>query len=434
MTGRVGRCLAALLGGAVLLLGGCTAPTTTSTVDPGTPAPVGPSPSPAGPGPAATPTATPSGAQAQGVLDRLFAAGRAGDRAAWDAGVVAPDAASAARAAMLFDNLRTVRPERLHVRLTGAAQQLPTARQAALGPDARVLQATLTWRLPGERADASSSVWLTLLPTDTGWRLAGTEDGTRLDAPALPLWWLSPVARATRGEVTVLAGPGQDAARWAGLAARAAADAREHLPSALRRGWDGHLVVQVPGSASDFASVLGAAPDAYATTAAVTRPEGPTTGAAVRVVVNPAVAGDPDAELGTVLTHETVHVATRSARSPAPLWAVEGLAEYVALEAHPDQRADELAALRPVGAGAGLPADARFTAGGQDVTAAYAEAWLACQAVAEHRGRTDLGRFYAALDDGRTVQQASRSALGVDRDTLTGWWRDAVRAAAGGQG
>ncbi|MGI3780665.1 MAG: hypothetical protein ACRYG2_07795, partial [Janthinobacterium lividum] len=384
--------------------------------------------------PTSPPASTPTRAAAQAAMDRLFAAGAAGDRHAWDAGTANLDAAFAVRSSVLFANLRALRPTRLRVHLTGAEQPLPQARQAALGTKARVVQAELTWRLSGERADASSSVWLTLVPGADGAQLAGTDDGTRLDTPAVPLWWLGPVARLAHGNVTVLVGTGQPAARWAGLASRAARDARAHLPAVLRQEWDGHLVVEVPGNEADFARVLGASPTAYATTAAITRTEGPTTAAAVRVVVNPATAQDSDAELGTTLVHETVHVATRSATSGAPLWAVEGLAEYVALEAHPDQRSDELAALRTKQRPTRLPPDSAFTARSKDVTAAYAEAWLACRTVAQHRGRTDLGRFYLALDDGRPVDDAARATLDVDSSTVVGWWRDALSQAPGSRG
>ncbi|MGI3782554.1 MAG: hypothetical protein ACRYG2_17465, partial [Janthinobacterium lividum] len=354
---------------------------------------------------------------------------RRGRPAVWDAGTAASDGAFAARSSLLFDNLRSLRPTRLRVRLTGAEQALSQARQRELGAGGRVVQASIGWRLAGERVDATSTVWLTLVPGPEGERLAGTDDGSALDSPAVPLWWLAPVTRVTRGDVTVLVGPGEDAQRWTGLAVTAARDAHDHLPSVLRRGWDGRLVVEVPGDGDDFARVLGTAPSAYATTAAVTRPEGPTTGAAVRVVVNPATAQDSDVELGTTLTHETVHVATRSATSSAPLWAVEGLAEYVALEAHPSQRQDELAVLPAGDPPNRLPTDAAFTAGGKDVAAAYAQAWLACKAVAEHTGRTDLGRFYLALDGGDPVRTAARSALDVDDATVVGWWRESLRSA-----
>lgn len=424
---RVARVLVAVV---VLTTAACAAPAPVATAPS---APPGAVPTTSAPTSAA-PSVTPAPADAQAAVDRLFAAAATGDRTTWDAGVTVRDAAFATRSTVLFDNLRTLRPARLRVHLTGAEQRLPAARQAELGAGARVAQATVAWHLPGERSDATSSVWLTLVTAAGRVRLAGTDDGGGLDTPALPLWWLGPVTAQTRGDVTVLAGPGQDVGRWTGLAADAAHDARSDLPRPLAKGWDGHLVVEVPGTGTDFASVLGASPSAYATTAAVTRPEGSTTRAAVRVVVNPATTGDPDTELATTLTHETVHVATRSAASPAPLWAVEGLAEYVALEAHHDQQADELRALGDDTAPKELPADDRFTAGSKDVTAAYAQAWLACRAVAEHRSRADLGRFYAALGAGRSVDAAARTTLGVDGSTVVGWWHDALRQAAARRG
>ncbi|GAB2570048.1 hypothetical protein [Microlunatus antarcticus] len=402
-------------------VGACSPPRSSPTVPATAPSTAAAAPT--------TGSSRPATPDAQTALDRLFAAGRAGDRTGWDAGT-APVAGFAGRSTLLFDNLVALRPTRLRVRLTGAEQDLPTDRRAELGAEARVVQASVGWRLAGERADATSSVWLTLVPGPDGVRLAGTDDGSTLDSPAVPIWWLAPVTRVTRGDVTVLVGPGQDAPRWAALATRAAADAHDHLPAVLRRDWDGGLVVEVPGSGDDFARVLGGAPSAYATTAAVTRPEGPTTASAVRVVVNPATARDPEAELGTTLTHETVHVATSSATSAAPLWAVEGLAEHVALEAHPDQRRSELAVLPGGAPPTRLPADAAFTAGGPEVTAAYAQAWLVCLAVAEHRGDEDLGRFYRALDGGATVSAAARSTLGVDEATVVRWWRGASERAA----
>ena len=118
-----------------------------------------------------------------------------------------------------------------------------------LGPDARVLQARVGWRLAGERADATSTVWLTVVPAPGGVRLAGTDDGAALDAPAEPLWWLAPVTRATRGDVTVLVGPGQDARRFqvldqrqvpgvGGLEPAAETDARGRYDQVDRPGHD----------------------------------------------------------------------------------------------------------------------------------------------------------------------------------------------------
>ena len=66
---------------------------------------------------------------------------------------------------------------------------------------------------------------------------------------------------------------------------------------------------------------------------------------------------------------------------------------------------------------------------GPGVPAAYARAWLACRAVVEHRGADGLGRLYAALDGGATLDRAARTSLGVDATTLAGWARDGQRRA-----
>ena len=116
-------------------------------------------------GPATDGTAV---ADAQAGVDALLDAGSTGDRAAWDARVADVDPAFATRSALLFDNLRSLRAARLDARLTGVSQPLDPARRALLGPDARVLQADLTWRLDGEQADAAATVWLTVVPGPQG--------------------------------------------------------------------------------------------------------------------------------------------------------------------------------------------------------------------------------------------------------------------------
>lgn len=364
------------------------------------------------------------------MLDRLFEAARTGDRPTWTAGLSTRDPAFARRARVLFENLAGLRLSRLGVRPTGARQALPGSRQALLGPTAQVWQVTVDWALPGEPATAQASLWLTLLPGPGGVRLAGTSDGAGPDTPAEPIWWRDPVTRVDRGAVTLLLGQGQRATTWLALTARSVGAARRELPRPLAARWPDRVVVEVPGDNAGFEAVLGAAPGSYAGTAAVTRAEGPRTDAAVRIVVNPALARRPALERRLTLVHETVHVATRSGSSPAPLWAVEGLAEYVAYAAEPGGRvATERAlagALRRDGLPSQLPADGDFAAGVPGVDVAYAEAWTACRTVADHRSAAALGRFYARLDAGDPVGVAAPDTLGVDEAGLRGWWRTAL--------
>ena len=64
-----------------------------------------------------------------------------------------------------------------------------------------------------------------------------------------------------------------------------------------------------------------------------------TSTAPIHVVVNPeATARLSGLGRDVLLTHEAVHVATRSPGSPAPTWLVEGYADRIAYRAHPSRR------------------------------------------------------------------------------------------------
>jgi hypothetical protein len=117
------------------------------------------------------------------------------------------------------------------------------------------------------------------------------------------------------------------------------------------------------------------------------------------------------------------------------LWAVEGLAEWVALRGEAGGAsfgtADLLTMVRRDGPPAALPGDEAFAAGRDQLNRAYAEAWLACRYVAETYSVADLGRLYAELDRGRSLDQASRAVLGVDAATVTAGWRRYLVQQAG---
>ncbi|HKX13570.1 MAG TPA: hypothetical protein VJN19_00130, partial [Propionibacteriaceae bacterium] len=82
-----------------------------------------------------------------------------------------------------------------------------------------------------------------------------------------------------------------------------------------------------------------------------------------------------------------------------------------------------LARVRSDGAPRSLPADRRFQVGARNLPLAYAEAWLACRFIADKYSETQLGRFYAELDRGVYLDQASQSALGLSEAELTATWR-----------
>lgn len=339
----------------------------------------------------------------------------------------------------MFTNLSTLPIAELSL-VPEPGERLPApARRAVLGPEAWVQPVLVTWRLTGEERAATHRVWLTFTPDAGEARLAGTFDGPAGGSPAqVPSWWLGPVTAETTGGVTVVAGSGQSPDRWAGVVQPAVAAVRRALPTGVADRRAGTVVVEVPATPADFAAVLGQPADRYAGIAAVVHAAGEGDRAPLRMVVNPR-AGTlvPAATLTEIVRHEVVHLATRSPESPAPLWVVEGLAEWAALREPPGRvsagTAGLLASVRRDGPPRSLPADAAFAAGEQDLNRAYAQSWLACRYVAETYSAAGLGRFYAELDGGATVDVAARSALGTSAADLTaGWRRFLVRQAGSG--
>lgn len=363
-------------------------------------------------------------------------AARGADRPAFDRHVSTRDPSFGDRARLLFTNLSTLPLDELTLRLQPGAEPLSGARRDLLGAAAWRQPAVVTWRLAGEPAAAEHTVWLTFAVDDGRPLLAGTADRPSGTPVPQPIWWTGPVTAARDGAVMVLLGSGQPARAWL-RSSRAAVDAvQEALPSGVSDGWSGNLTVEVPASRRDFETVLGADEGSYAAIAAVTLAEGPATSAAVRVVVNPDVNRTlAPVGVAVVLTHETVHVATRSVDSPAPTWAVEGFADYVALQAHPDA-VDEAAAplvrqVRQSGPPRALPANERFRAREPDLAVTYAAAWSACRYVAQTYSAASLGRLYAALDAGEPLARAAPDQLGVSAARLTADWRRYLRRLAG---
>ncbi|SDS06531.1 hypothetical protein SAMN04488543_0998 [Friedmanniella luteola] len=420
-TTRWSRALGALAVAAALLTA-CSSPT-----------PPAPRPTPAATVPAADPAA-------QSVVDTLVQAGRTGDRAAFDAATSTVDPTFADRARLLYGNLVGLPWAVLDVRLRADREPVRGRLRELLGPDAWQQPATVRWRLVGETATAEHTVWLTFDLDGDRPQLAGTTPPEDPDDPdgavrPQPVWWTGPVSAASRDGVTVLAGPGQSADAWLDRAVAAAAVVRERVRAGDAARWGGGLVVEVPASRTAFEAELGADPGSYTGIAAVTLGEGSGAGSALRVVVNPDVTRVL-APLGVavVLTHETVHVATRSPDSPAPTWLVEGLADEVALAANPaaaDGVAEPLLArVRADGAPEALPGDEAFLAGADDLAVSYAAAWTACRYVAETWSEEDLQRLYTAVDGGQRLDAALQATLGTDEARFTAGWRAALARQA----
>lgn len=336
----------------------------------------------------------------------------------------------------------TYRVVRLH-RDTGAT----TSAEAAADEESRSVAAEvrLSYRLRGDdRAPVTAAERLAFTQRGDRWYVSG-----ELPDSDKQLWEQGEVT-VVRGERSTVLGTGRPRAELEGLAAdadRAVADADE----VWRHPWPHRVVVEAPASLRRMAELLGSSEKSYEGIAAVTTGEsGESEDApADRIVVNPAAYGELSSEgQQIVLTHETVHVATRTHTGPAtPMWLSEGFADWAGYRGTgrtPRRAAAEL--VRAAEAGElprQLPTDRQFAFGGdpQALGRAYESSWLACRFIADEWGEEKLLAFYLRVGDaagsgagkdsderGRAAtDRALRAELGLSRAEFTERWRSYVR-------
>ncbi|MXM69089.1 hypothetical protein GR925_38285 [Streptomyces sp. HUCO-GS316] len=252
--------------------------------------------------------------------------------------------------------------------------------------------------------------------------------------------WDQGEVTVVRGEHSLVLGVGQSGEalhRFADLADRAV----PAVSGVWGTQWSRHVVVLVPRSLEGMAGLLGSPASSYRGIAAVTTGE---TGAAQtpadRIIVNPEAYGVLGA-VGkqVVLTHETTHVATRTATSAAtPLWLSEGYADWIgyrATDRTPAEAAPELS--RAVSDGevpTALPDDKDFgfTSDAGKLARAYEGGWMACRLIADQWGEDRLADFYRAVGaHGQrpgAVEDAMRRVLDTTPEEFTRQWRDYLRA------
>lgn len=391
--GAVGRRRAARLGLAALLAAGC-APTS-------------------GPPPL-------DRAEATALLGRRATALRERDLAAWSAtstGGTGQDS--------LWARLAEVPLAGWAYRVTGVEAGSATA--------TATVEATLRYRLRGEDpAPATARRHLGLVRHEGRWRVRSEEA-----APGTAqLLWDQGTVRARRGSWGLVLGTGSagEVREFARLAERAVPVADE----AWGGDWPRRVVVLVPGSLAGTAALLGGEPDGYRGVAAVTTGSPEPGTPADRIVANPEAYRELDARgQQFVLTHETVHVATRSATGPAtPLWLSEGFADRAAHRAAPRPLAAAAPALSAAVARGevprALPDDAAFAFDGDSgaLDRAYEGGWLACRLMAERWGEERLRAFYRAAGT-RAGEAAFREVLGTTRAEFTAAWRTYLRERLG---
>lgn len=385
--------------------------------------------------PSPAPSSAASSAAAQATLNAAAAAVLRGDHAAYQRLCSRQDPLFAAAADRLFTNLAALPLVGFDLRLRPQHHDLTAARRAVLGSEALTQAVAVRWQVVGDIGPAEHQLWLTFLPSGTTMTIAGTADGPD-DHAAEPLWSRESIGVRRGRHTTVIAATAQADAPWLARGDAAVAAVRRRLRWGAAAGWNGDLVLEIPSSRQSFERTLGVAPDSYAALAAAAWPEGPDAAtAAVRIVINPAQAATLDDEgLAVLLTHETVHVATRSAASAAPSWLVEGFADYVAYDAHPRTApaaaAGLLTQVRDHGAPAALPTDPQFSPTAADLPLAYAQAWWACRLLAQSHSASALNRFYRAVSDGTEVDSALRSSFGETTAQFTAQWRRSLTVAA----
>ncbi|MFD4428007.1 hypothetical protein [Nocardia sp. NPDC058497] len=206
--------------------------------------------------------------------------------------------------------------------------------------------------------------------------------------------------------------------------------------------WNRAPVIVVAGTPTEFTALTraaGASTTAEVAAVSLTGSYAPGTRPTdQRIVFNPdARRRVGDEGLATLLRHELTHVATRGATTDgAPLWMLEGYAEYVAQRGQGttfSQIAPTLTTRLRAGA---LPTeligDADFT--GTDAAYAYESAWSACAFLADRYGPATLTELYKRLATGPQSPAAQDAAftavLGASRTELLDGWRAWLRGRA----
>lgn len=255
------------------------------------------------------------------------------------------------------------------------------------------------WGLPGEPRVCSEAT-------------ASLVDGRidNLTAASSGTEWLGePMGVHSSATLVVAAGTAWHLSRWSRAAEVAIAALTRVAPPDKR--WTDPVVIVVPDSFTGFAAYAG---EDAARTAAVTLVPGLPESEGVRVVVNPTV-NQKSADDQVLITHEAVHARMLSPRlTGTPGWLVEGIAEALTAQAHP-QVATANRKLARAAIGDGVPTALPDVQ--QATQASYALAQVAVQAMVAQVGWSKvLDEAYARTHGGASIADAA----------VLGWYRDAL--------
>jgi hypothetical protein len=438
---RAAAVSAACLAAAVLVAGFLLVPGGVSRllgVPPQPPAPVAQVPATGDPA-AAIPSDARSAVTA--LLDERAGALLRHDRGAFLATLDARAPALAARQLAWFDNLSDVPLDSWRYEL--GAPSGPTAgpaRPTSFSHAAFAATVHVAYRLRGhDRVPQRFDQTLTFDRRDGRWLIVGDPDRNVAMSQRSQLWDFGVVRTVTTRYGLVLGLGDRDDLIMLGR------EVDRAVPKVLAvwRGeteWSGRVVVVVPATEAQLASLLGGRPAQYAKLAAITRGELGTTEDAApadRVFVNPrAFRRLSSVGRRVIMAHEITHVASRAyTQRGTPKWLSEGMADYVgyrdsglatrvvAQELAADVRAGRLPAE--------LPADDAFSTTRKDLPQVYEQSWLACRMIVQRYGEHALTRFYRSVGrasnagwDGTAAVDRAFQELGITRAEFTRDWRD----------
>lgn len=251
---------------------------------------------------------------------------------------------------------------------------------------------------------------------------------------AMPLWLLGEVSVASHRGTTIISIDGGASDQIAAQTDRARAAVRDVV-----KGATGRLVVISPHSEEQSAALLDQPIASIKQIAAVTTTiDGNSrTKTAPVIVVNPAVYATMDARAAQiVMSHEATHVMTKAAGSAIETWVAEGFADYVALHADTASLAVSaeqiLRVVKADGAPRQLPSAADFGSQQHGLGATYESAWLIFRMLGAEYGDAKVLTFYNTVLGGRSVNNAAKTAFGLNTSQLTRKWRAylAVKSAS----
>jgi len=336
----------------------------------------------------------------------------------------------------LFRNLDQVPLSHWSYELT-KSESLPVPRQLLGTADYWAPRTTLRYALRGVDAEPTSRsmAYLYVRRADQWFLASDTALQSQGATTWRGMWDFGPCRVLAVDDSLVLghAGAGEEALR------QLAAEIHSAVGSVTQvwgTDWPRRVAVLVPNTLDEMRALVGPAFNVDGIAAAAVADKVDVANQLAlgqRIVLNPAVSGRLSASARRiVLRHEITHVAARaSTMDGAPMWLLEGFADYVGYRdsgLQPREAAPDLVrALRTGQPPQRLPAAADFAGGSGNLDLAYQLAWSAALYVVDLAGEDGLVKLYRMIasdtsQDDATVQDATHAVLGVDFDTFVAGW------------